>query len=92
MARSMRKSVASTYEVSMKMERWAFIGVVPILAALVSWRLLRHDRRGDVLAVLGIGAIIWLGTLMGFGVWDHAALKGHYLVLRTWRDGQSVQV
>jgi branched-chain amino acid transport system substrate-binding protein len=32
------------------------------------------------------------GTLMGFGAWDHAALKGHYLVLRTWRDGHSVQV
>ena len=32
------------------------------------------------------------GTLMGFGVWDHAALKGHYLVLRTWKDGHSVQV
>jgi ABC-type branched-subunit amino acid transport system substrate-binding protein len=32
------------------------------------------------------------GTLMGYGVWDHAALKGHYLVLRTWRDGHSVQV
>jgi branched-chain amino acid transport system substrate-binding protein len=32
------------------------------------------------------------GTLMGFGAWDHAALKGHYLVLRTWRDGRSVQV
>jgi ABC-type branched-subunit amino acid transport system substrate-binding protein len=32
------------------------------------------------------------GTVMGFGVWDHAALKGHYLVLRTWRDGHSVQV
>jgi len=32
------------------------------------------------------------GTLMGFGVFDHAALKGHYLVLRTWRDGHSVQV
>ncbi|MBW2698575.1 MAG: ABC transporter substrate-binding protein [Deltaproteobacteria bacterium] len=32
------------------------------------------------------------GTLMGFGVWDHAALKGPFLVLRTWRDGQSVQV
>jgi branched-chain amino acid transport system substrate-binding protein len=30
------------------------------------------------------------GTLMGFGVWDHAALKGHFLVLRTWRDGRSV--
>jgi branched-chain amino acid transport system substrate-binding protein len=32
------------------------------------------------------------GTLIGFGVWDHAALKGHYLVLRTWRDGHSMQV
>jgi branched-chain amino acid transport system substrate-binding protein len=32
------------------------------------------------------------GTLMGFGTWDHAALKGHYLVLREWRDGRSVQV
>ncbi len=32
------------------------------------------------------------GTLIGFGVWDHAALKGHYLVLREWRDGHSVQV
>jgi branched-chain amino acid transport system substrate-binding protein len=32
------------------------------------------------------------GTLIGFGVWDHAALKGHYLVLREWRDGHSIQV
>jgi len=32
------------------------------------------------------------GTLIGFGTFDHAALKGHYLVLRTWRDGHSVQV
>jgi len=32
------------------------------------------------------------GTLMGFGVWDHAALKGHFLVLREWKDGSSVQV
>jgi ABC-type branched-subunit amino acid transport system substrate-binding protein len=32
------------------------------------------------------------GTLIGFGVWDHAALKGHYLVLREWKDGRSVQV
>jgi len=29
---------------------------------------------------------------MGFGYYDHAALKGHYLVLREWRDGRSVQV
>jgi hypothetical protein len=29
---------------------------------------------------------------MGFGVMDHAALKGNYLVLRAWRHGHSVQV
>ena len=32
------------------------------------------------------------GTLMGFGVWDHAALKGPFLVLRAWRDGRTVQL
>jgi hypothetical protein len=32
------------------------------------------------------------GTLMGFGTYDHAALKGQYLVLREWKDGRSVQV
>jgi branched-chain amino acid transport system substrate-binding protein len=32
------------------------------------------------------------GTTMGFGHYDHAALKGQYLVLREWRDGQTVQV
>ena len=32
------------------------------------------------------------GTQIGFGVWDHAALKGHYLVLRAWQNGHSVQV
>jgi branched-chain amino acid transport system substrate-binding protein len=32
------------------------------------------------------------GTTMGFGCWDHGALKGEYLVLRQWRDGRSVQV
>ena len=32
------------------------------------------------------------GTVMGFGQWDHAALKGDALVLRTWRDGRSVEV
>jgi hypothetical protein len=31
------------------------------------------------------------GTTMGFGAWDHAALKGDYLVLRVWQDGRTVQ-
>jgi ABC-type branched-subunit amino acid transport system substrate-binding protein len=32
------------------------------------------------------------GTTMGFGHWDHGALKGQYLVLRRWKDGKSVQL
>jgi ABC-type branched-subunit amino acid transport system substrate-binding protein len=32
------------------------------------------------------------GTTMGFGAYDHGALKGEYLVLREWRDGKTVQV
>ncbi|HUY21427.1 MAG TPA: ABC transporter substrate-binding protein [Acidimicrobiales bacterium] len=32
------------------------------------------------------------GTTMGFGHYDHAALKGRYLVLRRWSDGRTVQV
>jgi ABC-type branched-subunit amino acid transport system substrate-binding protein len=32
------------------------------------------------------------GTTMGFGPWDHGALKGDYLVLRAWRGGRTVQL
>lgn len=32
------------------------------------------------------------GTIMGFGQWDRAALKGRYLVLREWRDGRSIEI
>jgi len=32
------------------------------------------------------------GTVLGFGAWDRGALKGHFLVLREWRDGRSRQV
>jgi ABC-type branched-subunit amino acid transport system substrate-binding protein len=32
------------------------------------------------------------GTRMGFGHYDHAALKGDYLVLREWKDGWTTQV
>jgi branched-chain amino acid transport system substrate-binding protein len=32
------------------------------------------------------------GTTMGFGAWDHAALKGGYLVLRQWKDGKTVEL
>ncbi len=32
------------------------------------------------------------GTTMGFGHYDHGALKGPYLVLRRWEGGRSVEV
>jgi len=32
------------------------------------------------------------GTTMGFGQWERSALKGEFLVLRSWRDGQSVEL
>jgi branched-chain amino acid transport system substrate-binding protein len=32
------------------------------------------------------------GTTMGFGNYDHGALKGRYLVLRRWEGGKTVQV
>jgi branched-chain amino acid transport system substrate-binding protein len=32
------------------------------------------------------------GTTMGFGNYDHAALKGPYLVLRRWQGGKSVEI
>lgn len=56
----------------------------------------RHDRAGlreGLERVKGLPAASGRdGTVMGFGVWDRAALKGRYLVLRTWRDGRSVPV
>jgi branched-chain amino acid transport system substrate-binding protein len=32
------------------------------------------------------------GTTMGFGQWDHAALKGGFILLRRWEGGRSVVV
>jgi hypothetical protein len=32
------------------------------------------------------------GTTMGFGNQDHAALKPTALVLRSWRDGKTVEL
>jgi len=47
----------------------------------------------------GLRAVKWLqatsgeaGTLMGFGNQDHGALKGHFLVLREWKNGKTVQI
>jgi branched-chain amino acid transport system substrate-binding protein len=48
---------------------------------------------------LGLEQVKWLpaaegveGTLLGFGIHDRGALHGHYLVLRQWQNGRSVEV
>jgi branched-chain amino acid transport system substrate-binding protein len=47
----------------------------------------------------GLEAIKWLpaaegreGTLLGFGLHDRGALHGRYLVVRQWRDGETVEL
>ncbi len=46
----------------------------------------------------GLEQVKWLpaaegheGTLLGFGRYDRGALHGHYLVLRQWLDGRTVE-
>lgn len=48
---------------------------------------------------VGLEQIKWLpaaegeeGTLLGFGIQDRGALHGRYLVLRQWRNGETVEV
>jgi branched-chain amino acid transport system substrate-binding protein len=47
----------------------------------------------------GLEHVKWLpaaegheGTLLGFGVCDRGALHGRYLVLRQWRDGETIEL
>lgn len=55
--------------------------------------LTRHGVRDSLESVKQLPAASGLeGTTMGFGNWDHGALKGSYLVLRSWRDGKTVEV
>ena len=55
--------------------------------------LTRDGLRDGLERVKGLPAASGVdGTTMGFGNWDHAALKGGFLVLRQWRGGRSVQV
>jgi ABC-type branched-subunit amino acid transport system substrate-binding protein len=52
--------------------------------------LMRHEVVAGLERVKSLPAATGQeGTLMGFGRWDRAALKGRFLVLRQWRDGQS---
>ena len=76
------------------------IGVAAFdIGRIVGEGLVRADERSPDAVREGLERVKRLpaasgkaGTTMGFGQWDHAALKGEALVLRTWRDGRSVEL
>ena len=69
------------------------------LGRLVAEGLARATERTRDGVREGLEQVKWLpaaegfeGTLLSFGVQDRGALHGRYLVLRQWRDGETVQV
>ena len=69
------------------------------LGRLMAEGLARAPERTRAGVKAGLEQIKWLpaaeghdGTLLGFGVQDHGALHGRYLVLRRWKDGDTIQV
>ncbi|HEY3725450.1 MAG TPA: ABC transporter substrate-binding protein [Acidimicrobiia bacterium] len=76
------------------------IGVAAFdIGRLLGEGLVQADDRSPAAVRVGLERVKRLhaatgkaGTTMGFGDWDHAALKGDYLVLRSWRGGRTVEV
>jgi branched-chain amino acid transport system substrate-binding protein len=69
------------------------------LARLVAEGLARAPEATRDGVKEGLERVKWLpaaegheGTLLGFGRYDRGALHGRYLVLRQWRNGESVEV
>lgn len=69
------------------------------LGRLVAEGLARAPERTREGVREGLEQVKWLpaaegceGTLLGFGVYDRGALHGRYLVMRQWRDGESIEV
>jgi ABC-type branched-subunit amino acid transport system substrate-binding protein len=69
------------------------IGRLLGLALARAAHLTRDGVRDSLEQVKRIPAASGLsGTVMGFGNYDHAALKGPFLVLRRWEGGHTVQL
>lgn len=56
------------------LERWAFLGLWPLLGALIGGWLLRQRRQDAVLKVLSVCAVLYTGTL---AAWGGSALEAY---------------
>jgi ABC-type branched-subunit amino acid transport system substrate-binding protein len=68
------------------------------MGRLVAEALARAPEATHEGVKIGLEQVKWLpaaeghdGTLLGFGRYDRGALHGRYLVMRQWRDGESVE-
>lgn len=68
------------------------------LGRLVAEGIARAQDLGREGIRIGLEHVKWLpaaegeeGTLLGFGIHDRGALHGRYLVVRQWRDGETVE-
>jgi 4-amino-4-deoxy-L-arabinose transferase-like glycosyltransferase len=53
------------------LEQGALLGLVPLITAIVAYELLRTERRGALLSVVGVGAVLFTASL---AVWAPCAL------------------
>ena len=69
------------------------LGRLVALGLGLSESLTRRGLRDGLERVKGVPAALGReGTTMGFGQWERSALKGQFLVVRQWVDGESVEV
>ena len=54
------------------LELWAWLGILPLLAAAGGWWFLRHKLRGGLIACLALGSLCAVGTM---AAWASAALN-----------------
>ncbi len=50
------------------LEAWAVLGILPVAGAFGAWWWTRAEKRTHALGVLGVAAVVFLGTLAGWGV------------------------
>jgi 4-amino-4-deoxy-L-arabinose transferase-like glycosyltransferase len=54
--------------------KWAVLGMVPLLGGLAGVWCLRGQRRGALVAVVAVSAVVFVGALAG---WGSAGVEGH---------------